>query len=57
MAVFGLAELGPQFANRPIQLANRMNGEALPDQGLRLIVPGEQRGGRSVRDVVRIDVE
>ncbi len=57
MAVFGLAELRPQFANRPIQLANRMNGEALPDQGLRLIVPGEQRGGRSVRDVVRIDVE
>jgi molybdate transport system substrate-binding protein len=57
VAVFGLAELGPQFVNRPIQLADRMNGEALPDQGLRLIAPGEQRGGRSVRDVVRIDVE
>jgi molybdate transport system substrate-binding protein len=57
MAVFGLAELGPQFANRPIQLANRVNGEILPDQGLRLIVPGEQRGGRSVSNVVRVDVE
>ena len=56
-AVFGLAELSPQFAGKPIQLADRVNGVALPEQSLRLIVPGEQRGGRSVRDVVRIDVE
>ncbi|MEJ0020632.1 MAG: substrate-binding domain-containing protein [Acetobacteraceae bacterium] len=56
-AVFGLAELSPQFAARPVQLADRVNGEALPGQALRLIVPGERRGGRSVRDVVRIDVE
>ena len=56
-AVFGLAELSPQFAARPIQLADRMNGAPIPDQGLRLIVPDEHRGGRSVRDVVRIDIE
>ncbi len=49
-AVFALAELDPQFAARPIQLAITA---ALP----RLIVPAEHRGGRSVRDVVRIDVE
>ena len=47
----------PQFAGRPIQLANRVNGAPIADQGLRLIVPGERRGGRSVRDVVRIDIE
>jgi molybdate transport system substrate-binding protein len=56
-AVFGLAELSPQFAARPIQLADRMNGAPIPDHGLRLIVPDEHRGGRSVRDVVRIDIE
>jgi ABC-type molybdate transport system substrate-binding protein len=56
-AVFGLAELSPQFAAKPIQLADRMNGSPIPDHVLRLIVPDEHRGGRSVRDVVRIDIE
>jgi ABC-type molybdate transport system substrate-binding protein len=56
-AVFGMAELSPQFADRPIQLADRLNGALPPAPTLRLIVPGERRGGRSVRDVVRIDVE
>jgi molybdate transport system substrate-binding protein len=56
-AVFGLAELSPQFADKPIQLADRMNGTPIPEQALRLIVPDEHRGGRSVRDVVRIDIE
>jgi molybdopterin-dependent oxidoreductase-like protein protein len=55
-AVVALAELAPQFAGRPIQLADRMNGAPIPDQGLRLIVPGDRRGGRSVRDVIRVDV-
>jgi hypothetical protein len=57
IAVFGLAELSPEFAGKPIQLADRVNGEAIPGPGLRLIVPGEHRGGRSVRDVVRIEIE
>jgi hypothetical protein len=57
IAVFGLAELSPEFAGKPIQLADRVNGEAIPGSGLRLIVPGERRGGRSVRDVVSIDIE
>jgi molybdate transport system substrate-binding protein len=56
-AVIALAELAPQFAGRPIQLADHMNGALLPDNALRLIVPGERRGGRSVRDVIRVDIE
>lgn len=56
-AVFGLAELSPEFAGKAIQLADQMNGAPIPGQGLRLIVPGEHRGGRSVRDVVRIEVQ
>jgi molybdate transport system substrate-binding protein len=56
-AVVALAEIAPQFAGRPIQVADRMNGVSLPDHALRLVVPGDRRGGRSVRDVVRIDIE
>ncbi len=55
--VLALAELSPEFAGRPIELATGMNGTPLPNQALRMIVPGEHRAGRSVRDVVRIDVE
>jgi molybdate transport system substrate-binding protein len=57
VAAVALAEIAPQFANRPIQVADQMNGAPLPDHTLRLIVPGERRGGRSVRDVVRIDID
>ncbi len=56
-AVFALAELSPAFGGRPVQLALARNGQSLPDQALRLIAPGEQRAGRSVRDVVRVEVE
>jgi Bacterial extracellular solute-binding protein len=57
VAVVALAEIAPQFAGRPIQVADRMNGVPLPDRAFRLVVPGERRGGRSVRDVVRIDID
>jgi ABC-type molybdate transport system substrate-binding protein len=56
-AVIALAEIAPQFAGRPVQLADHMNGAPLPDNALRLVVPGDRRGGRSVRDVVRIDID
>jgi molybdate transport system substrate-binding protein len=56
-AVVALAEISPQFAGRPVQLADHLNGALLPDHGLRLVVPGDKRGGRSVREVVRIDIE
>jgi molybdate transport system substrate-binding protein len=57
VAVIALAEIAPQFAGRPIQIADHMNGSVLPGRALRLIVPGDRRGGRSVRDVVRIDID
>src|SRR5215831_5899285 len=56
-AAVALAEIAPQFAGRQVQLANQMNGAPLPNRALRLIVPGDHLGGRSVRDVVRIDIE
>jgi hypothetical protein len=56
-AVLALGEIAPQFAGRPVQIADHANGQPIPDSGLRLVVPGDKRGGRSVRDVVRIDIE
>jgi len=57
VATLALAELAPDFAAKPIQLADRLDGAPLAGHALRLVVPGERRGGRSVRDVVRIDVD
>jgi len=56
-AVFTLAELDPDYGARPVLLAWRLNGAALPGDALRVIAPGERRAGRSVRDVARIAVE
>jgi molybdopterin-dependent oxidoreductase-like protein protein len=56
-AVIALGEIAPQFAGHPIQIADHMNGVPIPDHGLRLVLPGDKRGGRSVRDVIRIDIE
>ena len=55
-AVFALGEIAPDFAARPVQLADRRDGAPLTG-GPRLVVPGEKRGGRSVRDVIRIDID
>lgn len=56
-AVLALGEIAPEFGGRPVQIADQADGQPIPDHGLRLVVPGDHRGGRSVRDVVRIDVE
>jgi len=55
-AVVALGEVSPAFENKEVILATRVNGEALGPGHDRLVVPGERRGGRSVRDVVRIAV-
>jgi DMSO/TMAO reductase YedYZ molybdopterin-dependent catalytic subunit len=56
VAVLALAEIDPEFAGKQVLLAYRRDGQPLPDHELRLVVPGDRRGGRSVRDVVRIEL-
>lgn len=56
-AVLALGEISPEFGAHPVQLADHLNGAPLPGGSLRLVVPGEKRGGRSVRDVIRIDID
>jgi hypothetical protein len=52
-----IAELSADFAGAPVIIADHMNGTLLPRQSLRLIVPGDRRAGRSVRDLTRITVD
>ena len=56
--VMGLPELDPGFTNDLVILADRVDGAALPaDEGpFRLIVTGDLRAARSVRQVTRIEV-
>lgn len=56
VAVLALGEIAPDFAGRPVLLALRMDGRALDPAALRLAVPSEVRGGRSVRDLARLEI-
>jgi len=55
-AALALAELDPAFEGKEVLVAATADGHPMADGGLRLVVPGDQRGGRSVRDVARIVV-
>ena len=56
--VFALPEIDPEFATRPILLANRADGEPMPAGvgPLRIVVPGEKKPARWVRSVNAIEV-
>lgn len=54
-AVLSLGEIAPELGNRPVLLglsADDASIGAFP----RIVVPGERRGARGVRDVVRLTV-
>jgi DMSO/TMAO reductase YedYZ molybdopterin-dependent catalytic subunit len=57
-AVFALAELDAGFTDRVIVIAHQVDGKPLPNEygPLQLIVPGEKRPSRWVRQVVAIEV-
>ena len=54
--VLAMAEIDPAFESKQILLADEANGHPMPAGEIRLVVPGDRRGGRSVRDVARIDI-
>ena len=54
--VLAMAEIDPAFESKQILLADEVNGHPMPAGEIRLVVPGDRRGGRSVRDVARIDI-
>ena len=58
-AVFALPEFDPDFTDRVILLADRRDGRALsaPEAPFRIVVPGEKRHARWVREVVALDIQ
>ena len=57
-AVFALGEIDPSVGGETAILADRKNGKPIDDQEgpLRMIVPGDKRPARWVRQVVAIDL-
>jgi hypothetical protein len=57
-AIYSLGEIDPLFANRTIILADRADKKALPvEEGpFQIIVPGEKKHARWIRQVVSIEV-
>ncbi len=57
-AVFALPELDPAFTDRVILLADRRDGKALSsrDGPLQIVVPGEKRHSRWVRQVIALRI-
>ncbi len=57
-AVFALPELDPEFTDRVILLADRRDDKPLAGQAgpLQVIVPGEKKHARWVRQVIRLKV-
>ncbi|HTC09040.1 MAG TPA: molybdopterin-dependent oxidoreductase [Acetobacteraceae bacterium] len=55
-AALALGEIDPEFEGKQVIVADQQDGQALKGGELRLVVPGDKRGGRSVRDIVRIEL-
>ncbi|HKM65426.1 MAG TPA: molybdopterin-dependent oxidoreductase, partial [Acidisphaera sp.] len=53
-AILALGEIAPEFEGKQVIIAERMDGQPLSPEHLRIVVPGDKRGGRGVRDIVRI---
>jgi hypothetical protein len=56
--LFTLAEVDRKLGNRPVLIADRCDGKPLAagDGPLRLVVPGEERAARSVRQLQALSV-
>lgn len=51
-----IAELDPRFEGKGAIIAYARDGHPLGNGGLRLVIPGDLHGGRSVRDLVHIEL-
>ena len=55
--VLSTGEIAPDFGAKPALIAYQRAGEAAGASGFRLVMPGDKRSARYVRDVVAIDVD
>ncbi len=56
-AIVSWGEFDPNFGNTPVLLATSEDGRPLDNDGPRLVVPGDIRGGRYVSNVVALGLE
>ncbi|WP_236037826.1 hypothetical protein [Belnapia arida] len=56
VVVLAMGEVSPEFAGRPAIIALRQDGMALAPTQWRLVLPGEKRGGRTVRELEGLSV-
>ena len=56
-AIVAWGEIDRGFENKEVLLAVTEDGRPLDDEGPRLVVPGDIRGGRYVTGVTRIRLE
>jgi hypothetical protein len=54
--VLALGEIAPPFEGKQAILADSMDGRPLGPGHWRVVIPGEHRGGRDVRDVARLQL-
>jgi molybdate transport system substrate-binding protein len=57
-AVIAYGEIDPDFGNQPVMVAYEQDGKLIADKEgpIRLIVPGDKRGGRYVSGLVSLEV-
>ena len=55
--VLSTGEIAPDFGGKPALLGYRRDSEPPGASGFRLVMPGDKRGGRNVRDIVTIAIE
>jgi hypothetical protein len=55
VVVTSTGEIAPDFGAKAVLVAYERDGKPLDD--FRIVMPGDKRGGRNVRDVVAIRVE
>jgi hypothetical protein len=59
VATYSLAELDPGFTDRVVILADRRDGKPLAENAapFQIVVPGEKKHGRWIRQVVSLTVK
>jgi hypothetical protein len=57
-AVFSVGELDPQLAGEKVIVADKLNGQPLPNRykPFRIVVPGDKKHARSIYSLVTLDV-
>ncbi|HEX3954228.1 MAG TPA: hypothetical protein VHW90_11680 [Stellaceae bacterium] len=54
-ALLALGEIAPAFEGKQVIIAEKMDGKPYPADQVRVVVPGDKRGGRYVRGLARIE--